>query len=64
MLILSFSTYGSKQEKVFNMSFGHRKHDAPLFQVLKKFLDTAEAEVRSLISLYSEVVSPLHTFSL
>lgn len=28
-----------------------------IFQVLKIFLDTAEAEVRSLISLYSEVVS-------
>lgn len=28
-----------------------------IFQALKIFLDTAEAEVRSLISLYSEVVS-------
>ena len=27
--------------------------------MLKNFLDTAEAEVRSLISLYSEVVSTL-----
>lgn len=29
----------------------------PPLQVLKNFLDTAEADVRSLISLYSEVVS-------
>lgn len=32
------------------------------FQVLKNFLDTAEAEVRLLISLYSEVVSLVHFF--
>lgn len=32
---------------------------SPPFQVLKSFLETAEAEVRSLISLYSEVVSAL-----
>lgn len=32
---------------------------SPTFQVLKSFLETAEAEVRSLISLYSEVVSAL-----
>ena len=32
-----------------------------LLQVLKNFLDTAEAEVRSLISLYSEVVSAVHS---
>lgn len=30
-----------------------------LAQVLKNFLDIAEADVRSLISLYSEVVSPV-----
>ena len=35
-----------------------------LHQVLKSFLDTAEAEVRSLISLYSEVVSLLYHFLL
>uniref|UniRef100_A0A2P2LSU9 Formin-like protein n=1 Tax=Rhizophora mucronata TaxID=61149 RepID=A0A2P2LSU9_RHIMU len=33
-------------------------------KVLKNFLDTAEAEVRSLISLYSEVVSPLQALQL
>lgn len=33
-------------------------HEYVMFaQVLKNFLNTAEAEVRSLISLYSEVVS-------
>ena len=30
--------------------------------MLKNFLDIAEAEVRSLISLYSEVVIPVNTF--
>jgi hypothetical protein len=36
--------------------------DKLLLQALKSFLDAAEAEVRSLISLYSEVVSPYCIF--
>lgn len=31
------------------------------FQVLKNFLETVETEVRSLLSLYSEVVSALYS---
>lgn len=47
---------------VFQLEFWSIWNINFLLQVLKNFLDTAEAEVRSLISLYSEVVSSLFAF--